>query len=99
MMLRVINRQNGPHNFVIEEVNDNQSKITHVAKKVSITVDASIDDISQAWYHWENGGAYIQNAFSFMNADEREFLMTGITPSEWDTLFPPEEEGFEREKE
>ena len=35
-------------------------------------------------------GAMIQNAFPFLNADEREFLMTGTTPSEWDAMFPDE---------
>ena len=32
-------------------------------------------------------GQLIQNAFPFLNADEREFLMTGITPEEWDAMF------------
>lgn len=33
------------------------------------------------------GGALIQNAFPFLTPDQREFLMTGITPDEWDDLF------------
>ena len=37
-------------------------------------------------------GALIQNAFDFLTPDEREFLMTGITPEEWDKMFPPEED-------
>lgn len=32
--------------------------------------------------NWENG-ALIQNAFPRLNADEREFLKTGIYPGEW----------------
>ena len=32
-------------------------------------------------------GAYIQDAFHMLNADEREFIKTGITPSEWDNAF------------
>lgn len=32
-------------------------------------------------------GALIQNAFPYLNADEREFLKTGITPAEWDETF------------
>lgn len=27
-----------------------------------------------------NGGMYIQNAMSFFNADDREFVMSGISP-------------------
>jgi len=30
----------------------------------------------------------IQVAFPNMNAEDREFLMTGITPAEWNKMFP-----------
>ena len=33
-------------------------------------------------------GVLIQNAFPMLSADEREFIMTGITPSEWNAAFP-----------
>jgi len=40
---------------------------------------------------WEEGGELIQNALpSHLTADEREFLMTGITPEEWADLCGPE---------
>ena len=29
----------------------------------------------------------IQDAFPEMKAEDREFLMTGITPAEWDRMF------------
>lgn len=32
----------------------------------------------------------VQTCLSFLNPDEREFIMTGITPSEWSALFPEE---------
>ena len=35
---------------------------------------------------WENG-TLIQNAMPNLSADEREFIMTGITPEEWDSAF------------
>ena len=34
---------------------------------------------------WQ-GGELIQNAMPNLTADEREFLMTGITPEEWATM-------------
>jgi len=37
-------------------------------------------------------GALLQNAFPNLSADEREFLKTGITSEEWDSLFGGEEE-------
>lgn len=35
---------------------------------------------------WVNG-ELIQNAMPNLTADEREFIMTGITPEEWDNAF------------
>jgi len=35
----------------------------------------------------------VQDAFPNMNADDREFLMTGITPGEWLAMFPNERNG------
>ena len=36
---------------------------------------------------WEEGDELIQNALpSHLTADEREFLMTGITPAEWNEM-------------
>jgi hypothetical protein len=35
---------------------------------------------------WDNG-ALVQDAFPFLSADEREFLMTGTPPEVWDELF------------
>ena len=32
-------------------------------------------------------GALIQRAFPFLSDDEREFLMSGLTPDMWDDLF------------
>ena len=35
---------------------------------------------------WENG-TLIQDAMPNLSADEREFIMTGITAEEWEELF------------
>lgn len=37
-------------------------------------------------------GAYIQDAFSFLTPEQREFLMTGIRPDERNLIFAEEEE-------
>ena len=44
----------------------------------------------QAW----RDGVLIQNAMPNLTPDEREFIMTGITPSEWEQEFGEEEEYF-----
>lgn len=38
---------------------------------------------------WANG-ELIQNALPDLDAEYREFLMTGITPEEWNKMFPEE---------
>lgn len=40
---------------------------------------------------WINGGL-IQQCFPYLNADEREILMTGIDSETWNSMFPPEDE-------
>ena len=40
---------------------------------------------------WESG-TLIQNAMPHLSADEREFVKTGMTPTEWNELFGEEED-------
>lgn len=44
-------------------------------------------DITMEQIHTYEGGALIQDAFPNLTADEREFMMTGITPEEWEETF------------
>lgn len=37
-------------------------------------------------------GMLIQRAMPYLSEDDREFIISGITPEEWDSLYPPEEE-------
>ena len=48
-------------------------------------------DITTAQIEAYQAGALIQDAFSNLDAGQREFLMTGITPEEWDGIFGKEE--------
>lgn len=41
----------------------------------------------QAWKR----GELIQNAFPMLSPADREFLMSGITPEEWDEMFSDED--------
>jgi len=50
-------------------------------------IDISPEDLRR----WEAGGVLIQDAFPHLSDDDREFLMTGITPEEWDEHFSEEE--------
>lgn len=41
---------------------------------------------------WVTGTKCIQDALPDLTADEREFLMTGATPQEWNDAFPEDDE-------
>ena len=47
-------------------------------------------DITQAQLNAWRSGALIQDAFPHLNADDREFILTGITAEEWDEIFSDE---------
>jgi len=53
------------------------------ARRINVT-----DEQLQAW----QDGALIQDAMPHLGNDDREFLMTGITPEEWQGVFGDEEE-------
>ena len=54
------------------------TKNTHT-REIPVT-QAELDD-------WDSG-TLIQDAMPTLSADDREFLMTGATPEEWDEMFP-----------
>lgn len=53
-------------------------KSPFTGKVNTLEIDVTPDQIA-AW----QGGALIQNAMPHLSPDEREFIMTGITPDEW----------------
>lgn len=44
--------------------------------------------------HWVNSTDLIQNVFPNLSKDDREFLITGITPEEWDSTFDDLDDDF-----
>lgn len=49
-------------------------------------------DISSKYMSWAHGRLLIQDAFPELDAEEREFIMTGVTPQEWNDAFTEEAE-------
>jgi len=43
---------------------------------------------------WQNG-ELVQTAFPYLTPAEREFIISGVLPGEWDTLFSDEDEADE----
>ena len=61
-------------------------------------VSSMMIDVSYAQVMaWEESGELIQKAMPNLTADEREFLMTGITPEEWAEMAEPEDPPCEGE--
>ena len=56
------------------------SPVTGKAKTMEIEITESQ---LKAW----RAGAYIQDVAPLLSADEREVILTGILPEEWDELF------------
>lgn len=51
----------------------------------------SLDITEEQIHSWHNG-ELIQEAMPNLTTDEREFIMTGITPDSWSKLFGDEED-------
>lgn len=45
----------------------------------------------EQYQRYRYGGEYIQDILPDLSADDREFLISGITPEEWADMLPPEE--------
>ena len=65
-------------------------RIVKTSQLTGNTHTMSIDVTLAQLDAWANG-ALIQDAMPNLTADEREFIMTGITPSEWVEAFGEDE--------
>lgn len=41
----------------------------------------------ERFYNRRENGEYVQTIFPNLSAPEREFILTGITPTEWEQMF------------
>jgi len=66
-------------------------KVTKISDLSGKIHSMEMPDISEAQYREFNSPASerrnIQDIFPQLDADQREFLKTGITPDEWDATF------------
>jgi len=61
-------------------------KITRVSSFTGIERTWDIPVSQEQLDRWENG-ELVQNAMPELTEDEREFIMTGATPEEWENVF------------
>ena len=65
-------------------------KIQRTSAHSGISRTLDLDVTLEEYASWR-GGEVIQNAMPRLNADEREFIKTGITAEEWEQIFSPQE--------
>ena len=61
-------------------------EITKTSIHSGITRTFDLDVTEDEYADWK-AGELIQNAMPRLNADEREFVKTGITAEEWEEIF------------
>lgn len=67
--------------------------ITRTSAHSGITHTVDMNITKDQLYAFENRkrlGLYVQDIVPNLSADDREFLLSGITPDEWEEMFPEE---------
>lgn len=68
------------------------TKISRISGKTNTMFIDADENLLLDWLSCGGVGMdHIQNVFPNLNADEREFLLTGITPQEWSEIFGDDE--------
>jgi hypothetical protein len=57
-------------------------------KKNTMRIPVTQEEID----YWHVSGRSVQSVFPDLTADQREFLMTGLTPEDWDEMFNEDRE-------
>lgn len=65
--------------------------ITRVCPITGVVNSMEIDCSEEQLNQWKNG-ALIQHAMPHLSADEREFIVSGMTPEVWEKIFGDEDE-------
>lgn len=85
-MMMELKRLNG-HGlaYTLRGDTEGNETVIHFRDK-ALMVKHNINEMNQAWFNWIRRGQYIQDAFIFLDPGEREFLITGLLPAEFDEL-------------
>lgn len=68
---------------------EKKSQLTDKTNQMEIP--ASVEKV-ELWLDHKNDLPLIQNFFPELNAEQREFLLSGATPEEWESMLPPDED-------
>lgn len=72
---------------MVKSVKDNCMLVTRISPFSRIKNTIDLDITAEQLARYENGEELIQNVFPNLSPEHREFIMTGITPEEWDATF------------
>lgn len=61
--------------------------ITRTSPVSGKTNTKALNISEEQWEKYNYGNILIQHAFPHLSDDDREFIMTGILPNEWDKIF------------
>lgn len=78
--------------YLIREVGYKEIVIQLKGTDKAFLIKAPMQVILAGWYKWQILDQRIQEAFSFLNDDEREFILSGLTPDDWNRIFKNEDE-------
>lgn len=70
-------------------------KIARLNPLTGDTVEREIPVKPEDLERWENGEGLIHDIMPYVSPEDREFLMTGITPEQWQDIFNGDEEDEE----
>ena len=70
-------------------------KIMRVSPVTGVMNYMEIDVTEEQLNKWR-GGALIQDVLPHLTPDEREFLISGSTPDDWENLFGDSDDDFTR---
>jgi len=72
--------------------NDTDDFVTVYGHCVFTNKEHSIRVPEKEFFDWYETGDLIQNCMPNVSAEDREFLISGISPEGWATTFPDEED-------
>lgn len=79
--------------FAYETTEDSKIRVFAHGMKgiVSKVIDINPIDFCTGVKKIQDENAHIQDVFPNMSASDREFMISGTTDEEWDSIFPPNE--------
>ena len=66
-------------------------KITKISMFTGVVNTMDLPVTQDQLDRWEAGEGYIQDVFPHLSIDQREFLISGTTPEEWDAYAPEDD--------